>query len=196
MPASDTMYSDWLAQANFIQTQWKFRDNVQFPFLVDGGRFMMTISPTFTPASSLHQFSELEDTPVPDKVYYFVPDPQVDTQGFCHFPQSYWADDPEGHRPLSASMISFLCLQRPAIKYYPRGYYWKQNQYEALCSIHGACGFDPYSSDIAHYLGVTLFKPPIPEDQSSQEFENSNSLLIDGLEWQEGVDWVANWIFI
>jgi hypothetical protein len=37
MPASDTMYSDWLAQANFIQTQWKFRDNVQFPFLGELG---------------------------------------------------------------------------------------------------------------------------------------------------------------
>lgn len=138
----------------------------------------MTINPTFTPASSPHQSPEVEDILVPNKVYYFVQDPQVDAQGFCHFPQSYWADDSEGHKPLSTSRISFLCLQKPTIKYYPCAYYWKQNQYEALCSIHGTCGFDPYSSDIAHYFGVTLLKPPIPEDQSSQGFENSNLLLI------------------
>ncbi|KAJ7673705.1 hypothetical protein DFH06DRAFT_749147 [Mycena polygramma] len=70
----------------------------------------------------------------------------------------YWAADPSGVVPLSSEEAVKLGFPQLELSASTEGIYLDSTAYAGLRQFHEAKGFDPYSQDVARYLGYPLYR--------------------------------------
>jgi len=95
---------------------------------------------------------------VPNEVYLFVTNLEVHDQGTAPFPEAFWSTSALGDQCLSETMMSEWGLEMPEISLSVGGYSWYARHFESLRDVHRACGFDPLSDEVVHFVGVPLVR--------------------------------------
>ncbi|KAJ7718421.1 hypothetical protein B0H16DRAFT_1475559 [Mycena metata] len=72
--------------------------------------------------------------------------------------QLYWSLDPLGKIPLTQKESDTLGLPRLCFRFFTAVNFWHDYQYSALCAFWRARGLNPYTNDIAEFLGSALIE--------------------------------------
>ncbi|KAJ7587684.1 hypothetical protein C8J56DRAFT_80930 [Mycena floridula] len=114
---------------------------------------------------------------------------------FCPQNNIYWSQDEEGQHIIEDFLIQAAFGITVHCQWDPYVYGIPPQFYEILRTIHEGCGFDPYSTEIAEYLGVPVAViagghsgledseyAEDPEYTSESEFESGDSNYVSASE--------------